>query len=259
MTAFLTPIILCGGIGDRLKPISTPSYPKQFLSMAGAASLMEVTCMRVERLCPLTPPCILTTAALEPLARQQAPDRARFIIEPLRRNTGAAIAFAAQSVPPDAIVWIMPCDHIITREDILLAALQQATAVAHAGHIVLFGIKPDSAHTGYGYIHLGLGEQVESFTEKPDADTAQAYLVTGRYVWNSGMIVARAQTLINEFARLAPDYIAGDADSRYPLLPPVPFDTLILERTDKTRVIVADLGWQDVGGEEHKPLFAAKS
>ncbi len=249
------PVILCGGIGDRLKPLSTPDHPKQFLPLAQNASLYDLTCARARRLCPDAPLRIVTTAALESLARRQCAQDASYIIEPLRRNTGAAIALAAQNAAPDDILWIMPCDHLIDDEAALQTALAQSLPLAQAGHLVLFGIKPTSPHTGYGYIHTGPHNTIVSFTEKPDLDTAQSYLASGTYVWNSGMIVTRARTLLDEFAALAPAYIEGEAQTRYPHLAPTSVDFLILEQTARACVIPIDMGWQDIGGPDNRAQF----
>lgn len=248
------PVILCGGSGERLSPLSAIERPKQFLPMATRDdTLFGITCARVARLCPDATPTIVTTAMLEPLAKAQAPDNASFLIEPLRRNTAAAVALAARSAQPDDILWIMPCDHLIDNEDALAQALSQAAASAARGHIALLGIKPDNAHTGYGYIRSGpAGGIVHSFTEKPTEATAMLYVHSGEYWWNSGMIIARAGTVVKEFAAHAPAYING---TPYTALPTLPVDTALLEQTDKAVLIPADMGWRDVGDQDSAGLF----
>lgn len=249
----LHPVILCGGTGERLKPLSTPERPKQFMPMGHDDTLFGITCARTARLFPDARVTIVTTAMLEPLAARQAPEDARFLIEPLRRNTAAAVAMAARHARPDDILWIMPCDHLIGDEDALAKALSYAESAAVNGNIALLGIKPDSAHTGYGYIRSSpSGGPVETFTEKPDPATARAYVQSGLYWWNSGMIVSRADILVKEFSRHAPVYLDG---TPYGALAPLSFDTAILEKTDKAVLVPADMGWRDVGGVDSRYLF----
>lgn len=248
------PVILCGGSGERLKPLSTPERPKQFLPMAAQGdTLFGLTCARASRLLPDAAPSIVTTALLEPLARAQASEKARFLIEPLRRNTAAAVALVSRAAQPDDILWIMPSDHLIDDEGALAQALSLAAASAARNHIALLGIKPTSPHTGFGYIRSGPGGGiVHGFTEKPDEATAQRYLQSGDYWWNSGMIVARAGILVKEFSAYAPAYING---TPYSALPSLPVDTAILEKTDKAVLVPADMGWRDVGGGDSLNLF----
>lgn len=248
------PVILCGGSGERLKPLSTPERPKQFLPMvAGEDTLFGITCARVGRLLPDTAPTIVTTALLEPLARQQAPENTTFLIEPLRKNTAAAVALAATNTQPEDILWIMPCDHLIDDEAALSRALSLAAASAARGHIALLGIKPDRPHTGFGYIRSGAdGGIVHSFTEKPNEAMAQSYVQSGEYWWNSGMIIARAGILVKEYAAYAPSYVDG---TPYTALPSLPVDTAILEKTDKAVLVPAAMGWRDVGGGDSLNLF----
>lgn len=251
----LLPVILCGGAGERLTPLSTPEQPKQFLPMHDKETLFSLTCARAQRICAQKPIQIVTTAALEPLAAMQAPPQARFLIEPMRRNTAAAVALAARSARPDDILWIMPCDHLIDDEDALAHALLQAQSGAARGRIALLGIKPTCAHTGYGYISCRPGKEegaVDEFTEKPTPARARAYLQSGDYWWNSGMVIARADLLLQEFAAHAPAYING---TPYAALPARSFDTVILEKTARALLIPADMGWVDVGGHDRAALF----
>lgn len=249
----LHPVILCGGTGERLSPLSTPAMPKQFLPLAEGPSLFAATCARAKRMTGEAPLTILTTIALEPLAQRDAPTGACFVLEPLRRNTAAAIAMAATAAQPEDVLWIMPCDHLIADEDALANALSQATASAMRGHIALLGIQPTHPHTGYGYVRSGpAGGIVHGFTEKPDEATALNYIQSGLYWWNAGMVIARADILVQEFAALAPVYMNG---TPYTALPALPFDTAILEKTDKAVLIPADMGWRDVGGVDSLDLF----
>lgn len=244
------PVILCGGIGTRLSPTSTPDCPKQFLPYQGGPSLFEQACAR-SGLIHEGPPAIVTTAALEPLARKQAPKNARYIIEPVRRNTAAAIALAARSLTGEMILGILPSDHVIADQVAFIQAIATAGAQAAQGAIVLLGIPASSTHTGYGYIRADANGRVAQFAEKPDAATAATYRAQG-WLWNSGIVVARADIMMMEFIRLAPAYVNG---TPYSALPPLPFDTVILERTDKARVIIADMGWHDAGQADNAAAF----
>lgn len=249
----IKPIILCGGVGQRLTPLSTPELPKQFLPLAQGEPLFIQTCKRVRRLLPNKPLHIVTTLALEPLAQRYAPADACFLIEPLRRNTAAAVALAARHAKPDDILWIMPCDHLIEDETALSQALHKAHTLAAQGFIALLGIRPDFAHTGYGYIFSGPdGGTVHHFTEKPDKPLALRYLQSGDYWWNSGMIIARADTLLCEFTVHAPIFVNG---TPYEALPSLPVDRVILEKTDRAMLVPANMGWQDIGGGDSLDLF----
>lgn len=250
MVRGLIPVILCGGAGERLSPHSTADHPKQFLPLDSTLSLFQITLQRVARICPDITPRIVTTAALEPLARSQLTASADLIIEPLRRNTAAAIALAAQSADPGDTLWIMPCDHLIENENALSAALTHTLPLAASDYLVLLGVPSSSPHTGYGYIQSD-GFAVSAFHEKPDMVSARRYLDLG-YAWNSGMIVARAENIIHAFSQHAPAYLSP---SSYPTLPPLSFDKAVLEHMRDLVMVKADMGWRDVGQPEDRALF----
>jgi len=272
----IVPVILSGGSGTRLWPVSRESFPKQLWPLLSDKSLMQETALRA--IGPdFAPPVIVCNEAHRFLIAEQLRAAgitgARIILEPVGRNSAPAIAAAALLVAetdPDAVLWMMAADAAITRPAALRAALDPATEAARAGHIVTFGMKPDRPETGYGYIELGAplpGNEavhaVARFREKPDAATATAFTADGRHLWNSGMFVFTARTLIDELAAHAPavltavqaaiagrrvdlDFIRLDV-AAFTACPNISLDYAVAERTSRAAVVPADLGWSDVG------------
>ena len=212
----IRPIILSGGSGTRLWPYSRKSYPKQFLPLVGSEPLFTQTCKRV--MGPLfAPPFVLCNndhrfIVAEILDREGFED-ARIVLEPVGRNTAptaltAALMAAAED--QDALLLMLPSDHVIADVTAFLQAVEGAVPAAQEGHIVTFGIVPDKPHTGYGYIQTADGappQAVVRFKEKPDEETARAYVESGRYFWNAGITLFAASTMIAAFERFAPDYL----------------------------------------------------
>ena len=210
-------MILSGGSGTRLWPISTPELPKQFAPLLSGRSLFEDALVRLSPMPGALPPLIVTGAAHLGLVRKAA-DRTGvapglMIVEPDGRNTApAAIAAALWSSPADVLV-ILPSDHLIGDDEAFRARVAHAAEIASSGHIVTFGVIPDRPETGYGYIERGDpmngGFHVSRFKEKPEADEARALSTDGRHLWNSGIFVVPAGLLIEEAARHASEVLAG--------------------------------------------------
>jgi mannose-1-phosphate guanylyltransferase / mannose-6-phosphate isomerase len=274
------PLILSGGSGTRLWPLSRAMYPKQFInSFSGeGASFLEMTLKRLDAMPELSAPLILCHNDHRFLVKDQL-DRAQtiaktIILEPVPRNTAAAVAvgaLAALRETPDAVVIVAPSDHIIQDEATFARQLRCAIGLAATRKLVLFGIVPTEAHTGYGYIRSKASQDggadgpfpVDAFFEKPNTETAARYLREGGYFWNSGMFVLHAKTFLDELRKFEPALLAavleayseaeedlgflrleGDAFARAPSLS---VDVAVMERTDAAVMLPLDVGWSDVG------------
>ena len=215
----LTPVILCGGAGTRLWPLSRKSLPKQFVPLIGGKSLLQLT---LERVRPLGPSLMVVTAEghrfLVADALQRSPGAAQVILEPVARNTAAAMALAAllsvQNGEPEALLLFCPSDHHIPDAAAFASTVEQGVPAAESGAIVTFGIVPSAPSTAYGYIEHGapLAGQalaVERFIEKPDADKALQLLLGGQVLWNAGIFLCRASALLQALQQHAPDILAG--------------------------------------------------
>lgn len=264
-------VILAGGSGSRLWPLSRQQLPKQFLSLEGKSSLLQTT---IDRLSPTVAAENILIVTQEAHAMGEAyhallPYRSLF--EPVGRNTAPAIALAAAWLAregADPVMVVLPADHIIKDEVRFRDHLETAIRAAQGGKLVTFGIQPTRPDTGFGYIkaHPGGVEgicEVERFTEKPDHDTAVGFLESGDYYWNSGMFVWRASVILAEIRRYLPavDRVVEDilADSRTGLtfqqaverhfsrMPSISIDYGVLERSDRVSLIPCDIGWNDVG------------
>jgi len=214
----ITPVILCGGSGERLWPLSRKSYPKQFLDLIGEGSLFQQAATRLGGAVPL----VITGDDYRFIARQQlneaGVDTAEVIIEPEGRNTAPAILAAACHLAgrdPQSIMMVMPSDHYIPDAGAFAAMAETAATHLEKGQIICFGITPDRPETGYGYIRLGDGIDdsgeaimpVAAFTEKPDAGTAEAFIKDGGYLWNAGIFMMRAGALLDLAAELQPEML----------------------------------------------------
>ena len=274
----VVPVILSGGSGSRLWPLSREGYPKQFWPLVGggARTMLQETASRA--IGPgFAPPVVICNEAHRFLVAEQLREAkiggARILLEPVARNSAPAIAAAAlllRQADPDAVLWLMPADHAIADVPALHAALEGAVAAARVGRIVTFGMRPTKAETGYGYIEAG-GElpglpqvrAVARFTEKPDAATAKALAQGGRHLWNSGMFVATAATLLDELGRYAPTVVEAveralaaakrDLDfvrlgeAEFAAAPAISIDYAVMEKTERAAVVPAPIGWSDIG------------
>ena len=277
--AQLHPVILSGGVGSRLWPLSRSLFPKQLLALAGDNSLIQDTARRA-RGPQFAAPLVVCNADHRFLIAEQMrmagfmPEA--MVLEPQGRNTAPAAAVAALMLAekdPDATLLLMPADHVIRDQQAFLTAVDSALEAASQGHLVTFGIKPQIPETGYGYVQRGapLYEKAQAFAvrrfvEKPDRQTAQAYLDAGDYYWNSGMFAFQASTFLAELARLEPDLLAhcraavaaGKQDldffrlsaPEFEACTSISIDYAVMERTDKAAIVPVEMGWSDIGSWE---------
>lgn len=269
--AKITPVIMSGGSGTRLWPASRAANPKQFHKLGGDHTLIQDTALRSAGDL-FEAPVVVCNAAHAAIVRDQLADvgtpAQMIVLEPAARNTAPCCVAAAALLAakdPDALLLLLPADHVITDVAAYRDAVDRGKAAAEAGALVVFGLKPDRPETGYGYIKAsGVGEvrHVEAFVEKPDAATANAYVADPAYSWNAGMFLFSAKAFLEEARRLAPEvaeiseaaakdaHVDGDlvtlADS-FKTAPNISIDYAVMEKTDKARVVPCDLGWSDVG------------
>jgi len=272
----IVPVVLCGGTGSRLWPLSREGFPKQFWPLLSERTMLQETMGRARGQGFASPVVVCNQAhrflVAEQLRAAEIKD-ALIVLEPVARNSAPAIAAAAllaHEADPEAVLWLMAADAAIADTAALHAALAKATAAARAGRIVAFGMKPTTPETGYGYIEAGAPlegvegvSSIASFVEKPDLATAETYLEGGRHLWNSGMFVATAATLLAELERLAPallatvraavkgatrdlDFVRLDPEA-FERAPDISIDYAVMEKTSHAAVVPADLGWSDVG------------
>lgn len=255
-------VILTGGIGSRLWPLSRKTLPKQYLELFDGESLFEKTVVRNENVSSKT----IVVGNIENYKMSNA-IMSKFdksfihIVEAVPRNTAAAIAFAAFASDPEDILLITPSDHIIDGEDSYSAALQQAIALANKNYLVTFGIKPTKPETGYGYIEFE-NENVIAFHEKPNLETAKKYLDNGNYFWNSGLFCFKAEKFLEELEKQEPEVYwasrtAWDANKDgfldYELslnIPSISIDYAVMERSADIKVVPAHFDWSDLGSFE---------
>jgi len=275
----IIPVVLCGGSGTRLWPMSRESYPKQFLNLIGDYSLLQNTVRRALAIskAPASQLVIVTLDTFSDDVASQIQSvipntKIHMICEPSARNTAAAVGYAAAYIKDqfgeDAIMWVLPADHYIGDEAALGAALESAAQAASQDYLVTFGIHPTRPDTGYGYIQVSKTEimpqvsEVAAFYEKPDLETAKRYLSSGDFLWNSGMFAFKAGAVLAEFelhasaiitaARLAmksDTALRPDAQA-YAAIPKDSFDKAIMEKTDRVVVIPCDPKWSDIGSWE---------
>ncbi len=271
----ITPLLLCGGSGTRLWPLSRKGYPKQFSVLSGQGSLFQQAAQRLSG-AGFARPVVVTNSdfrfiVVEQLAAAHI-DPGAIVIEPAGRNTGPAILAATLQIAaddPQALILVAPSDHVVPDADAFRAAVLTAAPAARAGRIVTFGIRPDRAETGYGWLELstapveGQTQPLLRFVEKPDAVRAAQMLQAGTYLWNAGIFLFAAQTLLDAFAAHAPDLIApvGDAvelaevDLGFLRLATDPWsqardvsiDFAVMEKADNLDVLPFSAGWSDLG------------
>lgn len=280
------PIILSGGSGTRLWPLSREFYPKQLLPLTGSNSLLQETVLRVAGVRAATDPILVCNEEHRFMVGEQVRQLDRtpraILLEPAGRNTAPAMSLAAEflkAAGEDGIMLVMPADHVIANPDRFTAAVRVGAELAAAGQVITFGIVPTAAETGYGYIQRGaaLDSQnaaaakqdsgraygVAAFVEKPDRKTAEQYLASGDYYWNSGIFMARVSVWLAELERFRPDiakacaaaFRAGSKDGDFyrvdkPSFLSCPSDSIdyaVMEKTDRAVVIPLDAGWSDVG------------
>ncbi|MFN4020733.1 MAG: mannose-1-phosphate guanylyltransferase [Erythrobacter sp.] len=263
------PVILCGGSGTRLWPLSRKAVPKPFLPLVGEETLFEQAVRRVAGDDRFAPPMVVAGAAHGDLILAQLGNSpgARLVVEPCARNTAPAIALAAALLPEDAVMLVCPSDHHIADSAAFRAAALAAAALARQDYLVSFGIAADRPETGYGYLERGAplagGFAIRRFVEKPDLATAKAYLASGTFSWNGGIFAFRAGHLLAELAayrpamaRLVAEAVAGGRDGGlrfYPATEPFAaiegesIDYAVMENTARAAMVPASMGWSDIG------------
>ncbi len=269
-------IILAGGSGTRLWPVSRYGLPKQFIKLNGGKSLLCQTVERLSAVVPLKDIFVITNedyrfhvqTALRSVSKELENN---VILEPVGRNTAPAIALVMRYCleklrsRKDEVIFICPSDHIIEPVEKFAKYARQAEAAAKAGYIVTFGVKPDRPETGYGYVKRGSRTgaegvfRVEKFAEKPDAKTAQKYLKAGDYYWNSGMFAFKIATMLSEFKAHAPEIgrrmpqTLAKMTANFKDMPSISIDYAVMEKSKKAAVLPIDLLWSDVGSWDSLP------
>lgn len=259
-------VLLAGGKGERFWPASTPQRPKQFLKIFSHKSMVAETVERIKPMVPMDRIHFVLASHLVGLLKQEVKGvrDENLIIEPEARNTAPAIGLAARALKgkPQAVMVVLPADHVISPRKKFHADLAGAVRLADKGYLVTFGIKPTRPETGYGYVEIdrntpldGQGFRVKRFTEKPDARTAKRYIKSGRHYWNSGMFSWRVDAIIAAFKKhhhqvhqtlLAPD--SGELSKRsYSGLDSISIDYAVMEKADNVALLPAGFGWDDVG------------
>ena len=271
----MIPVVLCGGSGTRLWPLSRESYPKQFLRLLGNESLLQQTMQRIKGIEGVGPAILVCNESSRFIAAEQLReigiDNAQILLEPLRRNTAPAIASAAlyaMGQGSDPLLLVLPSDHVINNLEALHTAVRIAKGAAEKGNLVTFGITPTGPETGYGYIRAEGCKMHEAipilqFVEKPNRATAEAYLASGDYAWNSGMFLFRASRYLEELERFHPEIVSAcrsavdgakkDMDFArldaiaYAKSPDKAIDIAVMEKTSRAAMVPLDAGWNDIG------------
>ena len=256
-------IILCGGSGTRLWPLSRTMLPKQFVRLFEGSSLFQKTVLRNAELCSRA--MIVSNRDQYFLAVDQLDQinshTNQFLLEPVGRNTAPAIALACMAVDENDLVFVTTSDHLVKNQAAYEAAVLEAKSLAEKGHLVTFGIKPTYPETGFGYIE-SKGHDVLSFKEKPDVKTAKAYIEKGNYYWNSGMFCFKAGVFLDELKKHAPaiydscsyampkDLTCSELNIDMKAMQEIPEDSIdyaVMEKSKKVKVVSCDMGWSDLG------------
>lgn len=277
MTAKINPVILSGGVGSRLWPLSRALYPKQLLPLAGERTMLQETALRVAEGARFAAPLVVGNEEHRFMIAEQlrlaGVDAAGIILEPEGRNTAPAVALAAlhlAATDPAALMLVMPSDHVIADQTAFHAAIGAGAVAAADGRLVTFGITPERPETGYGYIEAGAelnaapgAHEVRRFVEKPDAATAAEYVAAGSFYWNAGIFLFQAGRYLEELERQAPEILAacraamdkaaGDLSfvrpdaAAFRASPSDSIDYAVMEKTNSAVVVPVSMGWSDVG------------
>ena len=277
MERTVVPVVLCGGSGTRLWPLSTADKPKQLLPLVSEHTMLQDTLLRVRNLpMPVSPPVVVCNERFGAVVAAQISvlggAAGSVVLEPVGRNSAPAATIAALVARElvggknDPLLLVLPSDHVIRSPAAFAAAVAAAAVPAHAGYLTTFGVVPAEPATGYGYIRRGEERdgwaEVAEFVEKPDAATARAYLDSGRYLWNSGMFLFGAQTWLGEIATHEPRMLAACEDAlaasvridgfvrlaeSFAACPANSIDYAVMEKTSRAAVVPLSAGWSDVG------------
>ena len=268
----LIPVLLSGGAGSRLWPLSRDLYPKQFLPLTGERSMVQETALRVADPARFAPPMVVCNQEhrfiLVEQLREVGVTPGEIIVEPAGRNTAPAIALAALRAPADARLLVLPTDHVVRGQDAFLEAVAAAVEAAERGLLTAFGVPPTRPETGFGYIRAdgpvtAAVSSIAAFVEKPDQASADRMAADGQHLWNSGMFLLPVRALVEELQRLQPDILAAaraalaggqaadgvvtlDA-AAFARAPALSIDVAVMERTRKAAVVPARFEWSDVG------------
>ncbi|MCL2282193.1 MAG: mannose-1-phosphate guanylyltransferase/mannose-6-phosphate isomerase [Fibromonadales bacterium] len=260
-------LILCGGAGTRLWPLSRTLMPKQFVKIFGEYSLFQRIVLVNSEFCPEQ--CIVSNAEQYFLAKDQLQQvnasKMSFMLEPVGRNTAPAIALACLGMPEDEVVLVSPSDHLIRDAKSYSKAVERAAELALAGNMVTFGLKPTGPDTGYGYIEAE-GERAKRFVEKPDLETAKKYIANGNFYWNSGIFCFKAGVFLAELKEYAPEMLLacktacekavrenGMVRIHHEDMAEIPADSIdyaVMEKSKKVCVVPCSIGWSDLGSFE---------
>ncbi len=268
----IQPVILAGGTGTRLWPLSRELYPKQLLNLTEDISLLQATVKRICAMPNMELPLVVVGEEHRFLTQNQIDElglkgKITIILEPAGRDTAPAICAAAVYTRnlrgEDTVMLVLPADHLISKPDAFLEGVDQARKLAEDGYLVTFGIIPQSPETGYGYIQKGEGNEVLSFVEKPDSKTAESYLAAGNYYWNSGMFAFSVKTFLSEVRKHAPQTCAtmeesvdrGQVDEPFFRLDKLSMeacacesiDYALMEKSEQVAVVPVDIDWNDIG------------
>ncbi len=268
----MIPVILSGGSGTRLWPLSRSQHPKQFLPLVSEHTMVQETVLRLQGLKNLQPPLAVCNENHRFMMAEQLREigihPAGIILEPVGRNTAPAIALAALTAQADDTLLVLPADHVITNVSSFQSIVEKADKLAQQGYLVTFGIVPTAPETGYGYIRAGQTKDensfhIDAFVEKPDLDTARQYVDSGEYYWNSGMFAFKAGRYLEELEKFQPDILKACKQSlehaqrdldfiridkeTFLNSPSDSIDYAVMEKTDQAVVIPLDAGWNDIG------------
>ena len=272
--ATITPVLLCGGVGSRLWPVSRQGRPKQYLNLIGETSMLQQTLTRIESLAQTSPIIVCNEEhrfLVAEQVRQLGLTSPTIILEPEGKNTAPAIALAALAASvsdPEVNLLVMPADHYVGKPAALIDAIEKAAFASSQGKLVTFGLVPSRPETGYGYIKRGEALEtdvsvLEQFVEKPDQSTAEAYIASGDYVWNSGMFMFTAAQFLASLAEFQPemaqvckrameqaerdmDFIRPDAEV-FATCPSDSIDYAVMEHTPEGAIVSLDCDWSDIG------------